>query len=346
MVRRRGIAVLVVLVVIALGALAGTVALLAARAAGESAGQVGGRVQSYLTLRSGVLVLGEEAARQREAVLGGQDLELALPVEIAGDGDRLELFDLDETRTPRPVPLDALLDVNTCDAAMLARLPGVDQSLAEAIAARLPVRSLDALLEVEGVTARLLYGVGGDGRSGGEDAGAGSQPGQPGVVPLAALLTVGSGGPCGERGGRFQPSRAGSCGSVGGCWTRSAIAALVERVGGPERRAGALGVVLERRPVSGGRGLAEPIGPGAGVGGCRGVAGLVRCGVRRGERDGPGGDGPVWTSIGRPPRCWRRCRGWTRTRRGRWSRRVRRCLPRRWPTCSGRCAPDWSMKRG
>lgn len=177
----RGIAVLVVLVVIAIGALAGTVALLAARSASEGASASASRVQSRLSMRSGVLVLQQEAIAQRRAVLGGADFELDVPFELFEQGDRAGVFRLDGSLTERPVALDALLDVNTADAEMLAKLPGMDEALAGAVAARLPVRSIGELLEVEGMTAELVYGEY-------DDAGMliSEWP------PLASLLTVGS----------------------------------------------------------------------------------------------------------------------------------------------------------
>ncbi|MEQ8845695.1 MAG: hypothetical protein RIB58_12655 [Phycisphaerales bacterium] len=181
---RRGVAVVVVLVVIAIGALAGAVALLAARSASEGASQASGLVQSRLTMRSAVLILEQEALAQREAVLGGADFDLEVPFEVFVQGGRRGVFRLDAAMTERPVSLDALLDVNTADAAMLARLPGVDESLAAAIAAELPVPSIGALLEVEGVTAEMLFG------EYDEDGLLISE-----LPPLASLLTVGSADP-------------------------------------------------------------------------------------------------------------------------------------------------------
>lgn len=177
----RGIAVLVVLVVIAIGALAGTVALLAARSASEGASVSANRVQSRLTMRSGVLILQQESIAQREAVLGGADFELDVPFEVFTQGERSGVFRLDATLTETPVSLDALLDVNTADATMLAGLPGLDETIAGAIVAKLPVRSLGELLGVEGVTVELLYGEYDDSGRLISD-----------MPPLASLLTVGS----------------------------------------------------------------------------------------------------------------------------------------------------------
>lgn len=177
----RGIAVLVVLVVIAIGALAGTVALLAARGASEGASASAGRLQSRLSMRSGVLILQQEAIAQRQAVLGGADFELDVPFDLFEQGDRAGVFRLDGSLTERPVALDALLDVNTADAEMLAKLPGMDETLAGAVAARLPVRSIGELLEVDGITVELVYG---------EYDEAGMLISE--LPPLASLLTVGS----------------------------------------------------------------------------------------------------------------------------------------------------------
>ncbi len=177
----RGIAVLVVLVVLAIGALAGTVALLAARSAGEGASVTAGRLQSRLTMRSGVLALEQMALEQRDAVLGGAPFEVETPLEIFTVGNRTGMFRLDARITEAPVSLDALLDVNTADAEMLAKLPGMDETLAAAIVAALPVMSLRELLAVEGVTVELLYGeYDGGGRLVSEG------------VPLASVLTLGS----------------------------------------------------------------------------------------------------------------------------------------------------------
>lgn len=177
----RGLAVLVVLVVLAIGVFAGTVALLVARSAGETASQSVGLLQSQLTMRSGVLALGMEAQLQREDVLGGADFVFDVPLEVYSEGGRSGVFRFDATITEAPVSLDALLDVNTADAEMLARLPGVDEALAEAMAAALPVASIRELLSVEGMTVELLFGAY-------NDLGQLVSEG----VPLASLLTVGS----------------------------------------------------------------------------------------------------------------------------------------------------------
>lgn len=180
-VHERGVAVLVVLVVLAIGALAGTVALLAARSAGEAASVSAGRLQSRLTMRSGVLVLEQMAIQQRIDVLGGAEFVVDGPIELFTEGNRTAMFRLDARMTEAPVSLDALLDVNTADAEMLAKLPGMDEALAVEMAAALPVRSLRELLEVEGVTVELLYGEY-------DESGRLISEG----VPLASLLTVGS----------------------------------------------------------------------------------------------------------------------------------------------------------
>ncbi len=177
----RGIAVLVVLVVLAIGALAGTVALLAARSAGEATSVSAGRIQSRLTMRSGVLVLEQLALEQRNDVLGGAEFEVDDPIELFTEGNRAGMFRLDARMTETPVSLDALLDVNTATAEMLSNLPGMDETLGDAMAAALPVRSLRELLEVEGVTVELLYGEY-------DETGRLVSQG----VPLASLLTVGS----------------------------------------------------------------------------------------------------------------------------------------------------------
>ncbi|MFI4916655.1 MAG: hypothetical protein ACIAS6_09145 [Phycisphaerales bacterium JB060] len=183
-VHERGVAVLVVLVVIAIGALAGTVALLAARSAGEAASASAGRLQSRLTMRSGVLAIEQMARDQREAVLGGAELVIDEPLELYEEGNRTAMFRLDAAITPDPVSLDALLDVNTCTAAMLARLPGMDETLGAAVAGMLPVRSLRELLGVEGMTVELVFG---------EYDERGDLVSE--TPPLASLLTVGSADP-------------------------------------------------------------------------------------------------------------------------------------------------------
>lgn len=177
----RGVAVLVVLVVLAIGALAGTVALLAARSAGEATASTAGRLQSRLTMRSGMLAIEQAALDQRADVLAGAEFVVDDPIELFEEGNRTATFRLDAAITPDAVSLDALLDINSCTASMLAKLPGMDETLGAAVAAALPVRSLRELLEVEGVTIELVYGTY-DER--GELASDG--------IPLASLLTVGS----------------------------------------------------------------------------------------------------------------------------------------------------------
>ena len=230
----RGIAVLVVLVVIAIGALAGTVALLAARSASEGASVSAGRVQSRLTMRSGVHIVQQEALGQREAVLGGATFELDVPFELFEQGDRAGVFRLDASLTERPVSLDALLDVNTADAAMLAKLPGVDEALAGAMAAMLPVRSIGTLLEAEGMTAELLYGEYDD------DGVLVSE-----LPPLASLLTVGSGDPAFSVGvGSIEP--AGEQVDISGEFSDELAERAAEYIG-PQEGGSALARVLGQR---------------------------------------------------------------------------------------------------
>ena len=195
---RRGVAVFVVLVVIAIGALAGTVALLSARAASEGASLSATRLQSRLTMRSGVLALQQLAIEQRTDVLAGADFDASMPMEIFTEGDRIGLVQLDDSITPQAVSLDALLDVNTATASMLAKLPGMDETLGSALAAVLPVSSIGGLIEAEGVTIEMVFGEYDEmGRLTSE------------VPPLASLLTVGSIDPSLSRGvGSVAPGQA------------------------------------------------------------------------------------------------------------------------------------------
>ncbi|MEO1008175.1 MAG: hypothetical protein AAFX79_06390 [Planctomycetota bacterium] len=175
---RRGTAVLAVLVVLAAGALAGTIALLSARVAADSAEATALRTQSRLTLRSGVLAVAAEAALQRESVLAGGDFAFDPPAELFREGNVAGVF---RVAGGGLTPLDARLDVNTATPEMLALLPGIDAALAAEIAGVLPVESLAGLLAAEGVTPTLLYGSESDDPTE-------AMP----DVPLAALLTVGS----------------------------------------------------------------------------------------------------------------------------------------------------------
>lgn len=56
-------------------------------------------------------------------------------------------------------PVSALIDINSADAALLTSLPGVGEKTAERIIESRPYRSIEDLLNVEGIGEKTLNGM-------------------------------------------------------------------------------------------------------------------------------------------------------------------------------------------
>lgn len=195
---RRGVVLLAVLVIVTLGALAGTTMLIAVQGQRGRHATLLDRDQGRALAWSGVQAVMAELAEQRVELLAGGDPDLT---------DAFVLFTLENgvRGVVRLVPVDAdgslaaaeptRLDINHATANMLAALPGVSDLLAERIAAGRPYTSVGELLRIDGVTPDLLYGAAEElaGLEGGgqvaEEA-ADLFEGESGGQRLADLLTV------------------------------------------------------------------------------------------------------------------------------------------------------------
>lgn len=157
---RRGLVILVVMVVVTLSALIGSSVLLLGEDANASTTFDRRATQARLSAWSGVQAVMARLHDQREDLLLGATPDLpeswTFPIEtdgappafrlIGGDG---EVYATSE---------NAKLDVNLATAEMLAALPMIDERLAQAIVAARPFGSIPELGMVEGVTPELLYG--------------------------------------------------------------------------------------------------------------------------------------------------------------------------------------------
>ncbi|MCA9298467.1 MAG: helix-hairpin-helix domain-containing protein, partial [Phycisphaerales bacterium] len=163
---RSGVTIFGVLLLIVISTLVATT-VLGAAGAERGVAEVGiRRVQSRALAWSGVQAVMSELLDQREQILRGEapvvTEEWALFEGPDGSEGVVRLLDLDPDGEARLVSESAKLDVNRATAEMLANLDLVDEALAASIVeARGSGRfeSLGDLLEIEGVTPAMLYGV-------------------------------------------------------------------------------------------------------------------------------------------------------------------------------------------
>lgn len=178
----RGTVMFAVLVVVTLAALTGTALVLSAGARVEDAAAGLKRTQSRAAAWSGVQAVMVQLESQRDVLLSAGAPTLDPEYRVFSDGGvsgvaRLAVLARgqagDET-TASASPSDAAaevwesenakLDINVATAEMLAKLPGVTKELAGAIVAARGERgfgSVEELLRVPGMTAEILFGVGG-----------------------------------------------------------------------------------------------------------------------------------------------------------------------------------------
>lgn len=160
---RRGITLIVVLVVVIVAALVGVGALDAGRAVASVARTNLDHAEARALADAGVRAFAEEVLAQREALLDGEGLELDDEIELWRDGDRRAIAILLPVgpEGERFVSEAAKLNVNTAEGAQLAVLPELGESLASAIVNARPeggYASVADLLAVDGVTPELLFG--------------------------------------------------------------------------------------------------------------------------------------------------------------------------------------------
>ena len=208
---RRGLVIIAVLVIVGAALLVVTGLLFLIQA--DVAGAAGARdaAQSRALVRSGLLVIQQELDGQRDRILDGELPEL--PEEFLlyeAPGDRRGVVRLLPV-TPdgrRLGPEAARLDLNTVDAAALGATGLIAPELAGRVIAYRDARggaiqSVAELLEVDGMTAEVLYGpldgirVLGDGEV--EDFGEEATP-----RGLADVVTVYGFEPALQRSGRLR----------------------------------------------------------------------------------------------------------------------------------------------
>jgi type II secretory pathway component PulK len=136
-VTRRGSVLMAVLVVVVMGAALGTSALLSVQSHRAGTDAEVRRAQSRALAWSGVQAAMREIAAQREELLSGGRPDLTgswtLFDDELGRQGVVRLVDLSETEDGLATSESAKLDVNRATEEMLARLPGVGESLAKRI---------------------------------------------------------------------------------------------------------------------------------------------------------------------------------------------------------------------
>lgn len=224
MMRRRAVILLSVLVLVTLSALVGSTLMLQAIAVRGAADRELGQAQSRAIAWSAVQAVMADLASGRDALLLGE------PPMVDAEGVLFEVPDgaqgvyrLLPMGGRLLVPESAKLDINAASEEMLARMPGVGESLAAEIVARReasPISSVDDLVGINGVTLSSVYG---GGRAG--DGFEGAAP------PLAELLTVFSFDPQVQCGIGREESRGRTRVYIGGEWSEELGEAVNERFG-------------------------------------------------------------------------------------------------------------------
>ena len=167
--RQRGGTIVAVLMLLVIGIIIVASVLVTADAARATSHAEAQRTQARSLGWSGVQALMAELARQREDLLDGQAPNITAEWDLytLDDGTRgvVRLIDLEPEGVGIIASENAKLDINTATAEMLALVPGLDRVVAEKIIEarqRDPFTSVEQLLEIEGVSPELLYGVASD----------------------------------------------------------------------------------------------------------------------------------------------------------------------------------------
>ena len=187
---RRATVLLGVLVVVVLASIIGATILRQSNAHQDLAAASLGALQSRALAWSGVLAVQSQLAAQREAILSGTPAEVSAGwrTEVHGGVGMVRLVRWDGADgLPGPILIAEAgrLDVNAATAEMLAKLPGVNETLAGSILSKRGggFECVEALAGVSGVSEADLFGAAADREaSGGPDAAEG--PG------LLAMLTT------------------------------------------------------------------------------------------------------------------------------------------------------------
>lgn len=160
---RRGVMLIVVLVVVIVTALVGVGALDAGRAIASSARTEAGRTTSRTIANAGLRAVAEQLLEQRDALLNGEDPELDEELELWGEGDGRAFARLLPVGPEGELWVSeaAKLDLNLADAETLAKLPLLSEGQARAIVDARPeagYSSIGDLLTVDGLSHTLVLG--------------------------------------------------------------------------------------------------------------------------------------------------------------------------------------------
>ncbi len=197
---KRGLVMIAVLVILALGALVGATAMHAARSSALSSSALQRSGVSRSLALSGVQAVMAELNAQRDRLLLGASPELSPGYTVFDESGRrgvARLIAWPDGALARPEP--SLLNPNKATAEMLAVLPMIDEALAEAIVAERetrPFESIGDMLRVSQVTPMMIWGDGGQVSAALSSSppesisrSAGSPPIEP-STPLADVLSV------------------------------------------------------------------------------------------------------------------------------------------------------------
>ena len=160
---RRGVMLIVVLVVVIIAALVGVGALDSGRSIAGAARTGADRAEARAIAMAGVRAYAEELLEQRDALLEGAEASLDGEIELWRDGNTRAIATLLPVSNTGElfVSESGKLGLNVVTAEMLAGLPGVSTTLADAIVTARPdsgFGSVNDLLDIEGVTPELLFG--------------------------------------------------------------------------------------------------------------------------------------------------------------------------------------------
>ncbi|MBK7406070.1 MAG: helix-hairpin-helix domain-containing protein [Phycisphaerales bacterium] len=196
---RSGSAIVAVLLLVAIGVVMAASVLATADAASATARGEAARTQSRALAWSGVQGLMAELAEQRDGILDGEAPQVTPEWDLytLDDGTRavIRLVDLTPEAPGLIAPENAKLDLNSATAEMLAKVPGLDATLAGRIVAARQTRafsSVEQLLGIEGIEPRMIYGGSAEapGSTEADSALAGPGGGVASSSALGDLLTV------------------------------------------------------------------------------------------------------------------------------------------------------------
>lgn len=160
---RRALALFAVLIVIVIGALAGTTALVVSGAERARTAHAQHAAHARAAAESGLDAVLAQLATQRDAVLRGDapDVGQGLTLRVLPDGARVvfRIIDLDPATDGRLASENARLDINTATREILSAIPDLTPEAVDAILrarARAPIEDVTDLASIAGLTLEDL----------------------------------------------------------------------------------------------------------------------------------------------------------------------------------------------